>query len=275
MTTKKTETEQKKCFIITPIGGDNSETRRKANGLIDAVILPVLKELNIDGQAAHHIELSGNITKQVIVRIVNDDLVIANLSELNPNVMYELAIRHAKRRPVIVLAEKGTDLPFDIAQERALFYVNDMIGVEDLKPRLKSAIEKALEEENPDNPIYNAIEDSIMREVAIKNSNDTERYILDKLEALDRKITNSNTQSFSKSIDTQPAYLLASISVDNYDLAKLVIKERGFEISGGLKLSDKSGTVRTKVVNSSDYHSLLQVLINNGVKVISSSASLE
>ncbi len=196
MATRKTEEEKqpkvKKCFIITPIGSVNSDIRRNTEGLINAVINPVLKQLSIIGHAAHHIEQSGSITKQVIKRLVDDDIVIANLTGLNPNVMYELAVRHAKRKPVVVLAENGTSLPFDIATERTLFYDNDMAGVEILKPQLLKAIQSALEDKEPDNPIYNAIEDSIMREIAIDKSTDTEKYILERLDLLGEQIKGMN-----------------------------------------------------------------------------------
>ena len=194
MSTKKApeekEKKQRRCFIITPIGNDNSEIRRNADGLIGAVILPVLNELDIIGVAAHQIDISGSITKQVIQRLVEDELVIANLTGLNPNVMYELAVRHAKRLPVVVVAEFGTNLPFDIATERTLFYTNDMAGVEDLKPRLEKAIVTALEDNEPDNPIYNAVKEGIMREMVVKNSTDTEKYILDKLDQISQTLIN-------------------------------------------------------------------------------------
>lgn len=225
MATKKTiATQSRKCFIITPIGGDNSETRVKADGLIRAVILPVLKEMNIDGVAAHQIDSSGSITKQVIQRIVNDDLVIANLTELNPNVMYELAVRHAKRKPVIVVAENGTKLPFDIAQERTLFYSNDMLGVELLKPRLKAAIDKAIDEENPDNPIYTAIEENIMRDIVMKNSNDTEKFILDKLDEMSNRLNSIDKQKNSFN-DVPPPFPFSSRLPRVYD-AEVITNKR-------------------------------------------------
>lgn len=172
----------KTCFIISPLGNDDSETRRKADGLINAVIKPILTTAGYKVIAPHEIDTPGSITRQVIQHLLEDELVIANLTELNPNVMYELAVRHSKRLPVVCLVEKGTKLPFDIATERTIFYENDMAGVEALKPKLSKAIKEAIEEKEPDNPIYRVVSDSIMREVAAKD--DAQSYILNRLDEI-------------------------------------------------------------------------------------------
>lgn len=132
-------TDKKRCFIITPIGNDNDSIRRHIDGIIDAAIKPAL-EPDYEVVAAHKITETGTITKQIIKEIYQDELAIANLTGNNPNVMYELAIRYCLGKPVLTIAEKGTNLPFDVMPERTIFYVNDPQGSLDLKEAIKSYV---------------------------------------------------------------------------------------------------------------------------------------
>ncbi|MCG6407787.1 hypothetical protein K6U17_00755 [Vibrio fluvialis] len=195
--------ESRKCFVVTPIGGDSSTTRRAADGLIDSVIEPVCKDLGLEVVVAHRIDTPGSITTQVIEHVLNDDLVIANLSELNPNVMYELGLRHAARKPVISLAVEGTSLPFDISDERTIFFKNDMAGVMELKMRLEIMANEALSDEEPDNPVYRAMTHKIIKDVV---SSDAEggkvsKYMLDKLDKLESIISSLST-SIGSAVNT-------------------------------------------------------------------------
>lgn len=176
--------KKKKCFIITPIGADNTEIRRAADGLIDSVLEPILNKKDFEVIVAHRIDSPGSITSQVIDHIIKDDLVIANLTTLNPNVMYELGVRHATRKAVISLAENGTNLPFDISDERTIFYKNDMAGVNDLKDRLINMIDEAILDEEPDNPIYRVVKQNIMKKV--HPSDDFQSYILERLDGFEK-----------------------------------------------------------------------------------------
>ncbi|WP_127580874.1 hypothetical protein [Paenibacillus koleovorans] len=183
---------EKKCFIITPIGGDNSEIRRAAEGVIDAVIVPALTELRFQAQniaVAHRMPNPGSINKQIIKRILEDDLVITNLTTLNPNVMYELALRHAIRKPVIQICEEGTKLPFDIVEERTVFYTNDMLGSVQLKEKLIQIIPEALNDEKPDNPIYRVVESQIIQ--ASTSISDTDKFLISRIDKLESLILNT------------------------------------------------------------------------------------
>ena len=234
----KEQPAKKKCFVVTPIGADNSNTRRAADGLIDAVIEPVCKALNIDVFVAHRIDTTGSITSQVIEHILDDDLVIVNLTELNPNVMYELGVRHAARLPVISLAQKGTSLPFDISDERTIFYENDMAGTFILKPQLEKMIGLALNDLEPDNPIYRVKTNKVMKE--LHPQNDVESYLMDRLDRFESTFNrllsvnnNSKNSKFNMShgskralvveIKIEPSLFESEIEFTSENIAKQLV----------------------------------------------------
>ncbi|HEY0426551.1 MAG TPA: hypothetical protein VGC76_01975 [Pyrinomonadaceae bacterium] len=190
---KIVQEDNNKCFVVTPIGDVTSEIRRATEGLLSAVIEPVLDELGLEPIVAHKISESGSITRQVIEHLLQDKLVIANLTGLNPNVMYEVATRHATGLPCVLLTERETRLPFDISDERTIFYENDMLGVITLREELKIAVKSALDETEPDNPIYRVSKAKVIKE-STETSN-TEEYILGRLDRIENSIERISLRS--------------------------------------------------------------------------------
>lgn len=180
---EETKKKDKKCFIITPIGNENSDIFRKAKGVIESVIKPVLEENGFgDIKPAYEIMESGMISNQIINRIINDDLVVANLTGNNPNVMYELAIRHAATKPIIHICENGTTLPFDIKDNRTIFYTDDMLGVQELRNGFEKFVKQVdYSKEYKDNPIYNAMQTGILLKELNDEDRKTEAEILAKI----------------------------------------------------------------------------------------------
>ncbi|GIN78028.1 MULTISPECIES: hypothetical protein [Bacillus] len=240
--------KDKSCFIVTPIGGDDSEVRRSAEGAIDAAIVPTLIEMGFvedNINVAHRMDQSGSINKQVISRILEDELVIVNLTGLNPNVMYELAVRHAARKPVLQICEHGTDLPFDITDERTIFYSNDMKGVLELRSKLEPAIVNALEEEDIDNPIYRVISSkTILQDVKIDSS---EKYLVHRLDQFEKRVMNNlfeKKQILKTQTVSDERYIKYSISLRINDRDNFSPKEfrmRLKEINSSIKLVKLTG----------------------------------
>ena len=71
-------------------------------------------------QRADSLTRPGIITNQVIQLVADADLVVADLTDHNPNVFYELAIRHALQLPLVRLIDRAQDLPFDIKVMRTV-----------------------------------------------------------------------------------------------------------------------------------------------------------
>ena len=111
----------KTCFVIAPIGDPDSEDRRRSDQILKYIIHPAAKEAGYDDAIrADKISEPGMITTQVIQHIIEDALVVADLTGRNPNVFYELAIRHALRRPYIQMIQRGERIPFDVAAIRTI-----------------------------------------------------------------------------------------------------------------------------------------------------------
>ncbi len=162
------KTKEKTCFVITPIGNETDPIRRHVDGIIDAAIIPVLEEFNFEPRIPHRLSMPGSINKQIIQEIHDCDLVIANLTDKNPNVMYELALRHCLGTPAIMIAEKGTELPFDINNQRTTFYVNDAQGVMALQIDLRKVIKEITDNSTYKSPIVSVLGDINMEKQLIE-----------------------------------------------------------------------------------------------------------
>lgn len=130
--------KKKSCFVIGPIGKEGSDTRKKADLLLALVIKQVLEDKPFQYNVTRSDSLGepGLISVQVISRVIESDLVVADLSGQNPNAFYELAIRHMEEKPVIHMTDE-TALPFDVFDYRTIQYdMGDMAGIESAKREL-------------------------------------------------------------------------------------------------------------------------------------------
>jgi hypothetical protein len=111
------------CFVIGPIGKDGSLQRKHSDLLLNAVIKEVLhqEEFGYLVKRADEDSDPGMIGDRVISDIINAELVVADLTELNPNAFYELGIRHSTEKPTIHVARAETTLPFDTVSHSTIF----------------------------------------------------------------------------------------------------------------------------------------------------------
>jgi hypothetical protein len=185
----KAPLEGRTCFVATPIGPENSDVRKSADGLLREVIVPELEALGFAVAVPHELSTPGSITGQIVGHLIDASLVVANVSGLNPNVMYELAVRHATRKPVVILADESTKLPFDVSDQRTLFFENSMMGAFRLRPQFRAAAVAAIEQGDiEDNPIYRGRTVSIIK--SEPGTPDATKYIIDRLESVERMIVD-------------------------------------------------------------------------------------
>jgi len=133
---------KKKCFFIGPIGEEKSDIRDWSDQVLNHIVSPVVLELDYeDPKRSDLIPKSGSISFEIMQHLIDDDLVIADLTNGNPNVFYELAIRHILQKPVIHLIRHGDRIPFDVHDIRVIpIRVDNLDAAEKAKKQLKSLI---------------------------------------------------------------------------------------------------------------------------------------
>ena len=133
--------KEKICFVIAPLGEPFSGTRTRSNQILKHVLVPVATECGYKVLRADQIYEPGNLFGQIEKKIRNASLVFADLTEQNPNVLFELGIRHALEKPYIQIIEEGEEIPIDVANIRTITINHkDLDSVENARKELKNQI---------------------------------------------------------------------------------------------------------------------------------------
>jgi len=140
------------CFVIGPIGDKfallgSAERERYEESIqvFENVIAPACDEHNLEAVRADQIAVSGEITEQVFRHLYEDEVVIADVSGGNPNVMYELGLRHTRDLLTIQIGEYG-QLPFDLEAVRTIKFSRSERGLIDARKQLSRALAVGLAE---------------------------------------------------------------------------------------------------------------------------------
>ncbi len=171
----------RECFFIAPIGDKGSAIRKRSDGLKKWVVAPAAEELGLETVRADDVGEPGQITSQAVQHCLKAKAAVADLTGGNPNVYYELSVRHGAQLPVVLIAEQGTVLPFDLGQSRAIFFdhtdLSDAARArEELGVQIKASLNK-----RADNPIMDG-----MRLAELEGGNVEERALARIMERLQR-----------------------------------------------------------------------------------------
>ena len=102
------------CFIIMPISDPPGYEAGHFRHVYDDLIKPACKHLNYNPVRADDIAGTSLIHVDILKKIVESPIAICDLSSRNPNVLFELGIRQAFDKPVVLIQEVGTEKIFDI-----------------------------------------------------------------------------------------------------------------------------------------------------------------
>lgn len=109
-------------------------------------------------QACRSEPLRGDISHQIITNLINSEIVVADLTDHNPNVMWELGVRQSYKQCAITVAEVGTQIPFHLSHKGILFYHGDHLGNDSFEATFLEALRNCLlHPDEPDSPVLEAM----------------------------------------------------------------------------------------------------------------------
>jgi len=186
----------KKCFIISPIGSEGTDVRKRADQLFKHIIQPVCEECNFQAVRVDQLNTTDSITQSILDYLRTSELVIADLTGHNPNAFFEIGYRTSIKRPIIHLKQKGEDIPFDIAAIRAFDYdLTDLDAVEETKERLEKTIKSFTYEFSDDENVSNGTNENNQL-VSILNE------LNYKMELLSEDVKKTNSETIKTIIET-------------------------------------------------------------------------
>ncbi len=153
----------KTCYVSMPIGvkSDRSGLLIDFDRTYTEGIKPAVEGTGLLCLRGDELPSGGLKQKSIISAVLRSDVMIADLTMTNANVMYELGIRHTVQRGLTLLITANPELiPFDINYSKTIIYELDTDGgvsaraAQVLRQMIGSAIRAGLEDFNVDSPIY-------------------------------------------------------------------------------------------------------------------------
>jgi hypothetical protein len=103
------------CFVMMPFGSWFDRYYQE-------IYVPAIKEAGLEPSRADELFSTGSVVEQIWEQISKSRVLLADLTDKNPNVFYELGLAHAANKPVIFTSARIDDVPFDLRHLRVIVY---------------------------------------------------------------------------------------------------------------------------------------------------------
>lgn len=110
----ETNNNNKKCFVMMPFSDSIDYEPNHFTKVYEQIITPAIQKAGYEPVRIDQNKISDQIIKKIFDEITEADMAICDLSTNNPNVLYELGLRHAFDKPVVLIRDNKTPNIFDI-----------------------------------------------------------------------------------------------------------------------------------------------------------------
>lgn len=139
-----------------PFGSASPEQKKRFDGVYRGIIVPAVREAGYEPVREDISATPGSIPKSIVTKLAEAEMVVADLTSINPNVFYELGIRHVfSKTGTVLIMNKGESIPFDNASYRVIQYTNELADLDDIHQQIVAAIKnRENNSDTPDNVVH-------------------------------------------------------------------------------------------------------------------------
>lgn len=157
----------KKCFVIMPFGKKMVDGKElDFDHVYHELIEKAVEELGLGCERCDEILGTGSIHKKMFRGIFDADISVVDITSQNPNVFYELGVRHALHKHVTLVIGKNDNLqkiPFNINGINILGYdIDDENKIVASRKRIRDLIQDGLEKQALDSIVHEALDDLLV-----------------------------------------------------------------------------------------------------------------
>lgn len=118
---------KKECFVIMPISDPEGYENGHFKRVYQDIFKPAIGKAGFIPYRADDNNSASLIQLDIIKKLIESPMAICDLSSRNPNVLFELGIRQAFDKPVVLVQECGTPRIFDISSINTIDYKKELI----------------------------------------------------------------------------------------------------------------------------------------------------
>lgn len=137
MSEENTNNEKEKCFVIMPISNQGDYPKGHFQKVYEQIFVPAIEEAGYDAFRVDEDNMCTQIVEKIFKAIQECPMALCDLSNRNPNVLYELGIRQAYDKPVVLVQDDKTERIFDISGINTISYNSSRLYEEVLDARGK------------------------------------------------------------------------------------------------------------------------------------------
>ncbi|MBC8274520.1 MAG: hypothetical protein H8E40_06085 [Chloroflexi bacterium] len=167
----------KTCFVIMPFSKTESCSQQIWTKIYEEMVKPAVTGSKLSFTCERAKPRTGNLIRDILNKLNSADVVIADLTDMNPNVFYELGVRHTLRNRTVLITQDMQHVPSDLQSYWVVVYKRGQVGRADFKQNIREILREMITApDKPDSPVADFLTET-NRKLLSQEKSDTSKKL--------------------------------------------------------------------------------------------------